>query len=433
MDSPVKKSSDGDKEIMLLDYLIVLAKHARMIIYSSFAVTVLAMIILLLISNKYTSTARIMPPQQNFTLSAQILDQLGGTTVLPTVMAGGGAGGMAALLGLKSPGDLYVGMLSGNTIFDRIIDQFKLRDEYKSWITSGFPPIEDLREKLNKMVDISSSKEGLILIDVTDKDPQRAAAMANAFVEELDKLLQEMALKEARDRLVFLEKERNKAVLNLAKAEEDLRAFSERSNVLQIDAQTRGMLDYVANLRAQIDAKEIQIQVMRQQATPANYDVIRLDTELQGLKKKLQETEAKESISPRCGDIMIATSKVPALGLEYVRLYREAKYQEGLYQLFCKLTEIAHLDMVREASIVQVVDRGTTPEKKSKPKRIIMSVLIGFMAMLGLIFYSFFSEYWQNLKNEEAGRVTQLKYYGNILMQDARYLRSLLRWKRPKS
>ena len=129
-----------------------------------------------------------------------------------------------------------------------------------------------------------------------------------------------------------------KPVLPLPSAEEALRSFSEKTNVLQIDAQTKGMLEYIASLRANIDAKEVEVKVLQQQATPSNFDLIRLETEVRGLKDKLRAAETK--MDPNCvGDVCLPTSKVPALGLEYLRLFRETKYQDNIYQLYCKLAE----------------------------------------------------------------------------------------------
>ena len=321
------------EEIHLLDYLIVMAKHSRMIIFVSAVVTVLTYLVLFVSPNQYTATVRILPPQQNLTLSAQLLNSLGGVGTPGAPLAGAmGGGGMAAsLLGLKSPSELYAGMMTGNTISDRIIELFKLRQQAKY--------IEDARKSLGGRVKIRvDRKDGLITVEVTDKDPKRAAAMANAFPEELDRLLQGLTIQEASGRLAFLEKERSQANQNLALAENTLRAFSEKNSVLQIDTQTRGVLEYIARLRAEIDAKEVQIQVMRQQATSFNYDMVRLETEVQGLKSKLKTAESQyDQVS--VGDVCLTVSKVPALGLEYLRLYREVKFQDGLYQIYTKMVE----------------------------------------------------------------------------------------------
>jgi hypothetical protein len=147
-----------------------------------------------------------------------------------------------------------------------------------------------------------------------------------------------------------LEKEREQTSLNLAKAEEAMRSFSERTNVIKIDDQAKGMLEYIANLRATIDAKEVQLKVLRQQATPFNQDVIRLETEIKGVVDKLRDAESKAATC--IGDVCLPTGKMPSLGLEYLRHYRDFKYQEILYQLYSKLVEITRLDVARNVSTV---------------------------------------------------------------------------------
>ncbi|MFP3868034.1 MAG: GumC family protein [Desulfobacteraceae bacterium] len=408
MATPVS-NTEREEEVYLLDYLVVLAKHSGMIIYTSAAMAALTLLILLLTPNKYTATARVLPPQQNLTLSSQLLEMLGGST-LPTSASSGLSGLAAGMLGFKSPGEVYVGMLCGNNIADRIIERFRLRDDYRSWLSSGEPYIEDVRENLRKNLEIKTEEEGLISVAVTDEDPQRAAAMANAFIEELDKLLQRMAHQEAKDRLEFLEQERRQASQNLSAAEEAVRAFSEKSKVIQIDDQTRGMIEYIASLRAAIDAKEVQLRVLRQQATPYNFDVIQLETELKGLRERLEnaETQADQTC---IGDICIPTSKVPALGLEYIRLYREVKYQEGLYQLYTRMVEIARIDLLRDSAVVQAVDNALPPEKKSRPKRLLISMAVGFGVFFLMIFMAVVYEYCQQTVNNEADnqRVALLK------------------------
>jgi tyrosine-protein kinase Etk/Wzc len=393
-----------DDEIHILDFLIVLAKYSRMIIFSSVAVMALTFLVLLILPNKYIATARLLPPQQNITMSAQLLNSLGGGGTPGAPVTGGGMTGMAAgLLGLKSPSDLYVGMLNGTTIYDRIIERFNLRQLYKEKY------IETARRALSKKASISAQREGMIAIEVTDKDPRRAAEMANAFAEELDRLLQGLAVQEAKSRLAFLEKERLQTSQNLTKAENTLRSFSEQNSVIQIDTQTRGALEYIAQLRAEIDAKEVRVQVMRQQATPYNYDVVRLETEVKGLRDKLANAE-KQYDQACAGDVCLTTAKVPALGLEYMRLYREVKFQDALYQLYTKMVELARLDMAKDFSLVQVVDQAQPPERKSN-KLLLPAALVGLGTCFIMIFIAFGYEYWQNAKDrqENSRRLSLIK------------------------
>lgn len=412
-----------EKEVNLLDYLIVLAKYSRMIIFVSVVVPVLTYLYLLTVTIQYTAVARIVPPQQNMTLSGQLVEGLAGT-MIPGRRALGGLGGFAeGLLGLKSPGDFYVGLLTSDTILDRIIKRFNLREVFKRKYQ------EEFRGELKNLVVIRTTKFGLISIEVTYKDPKQAADMANAFLEELSLLLREIASQEATERLAFLEKERQETSANLARAEESLRNFSEKSNVLLIDAQARGMLEYIASLRAAIDAKEIGLQVLRQQATPSNYDVIRLETELKGLREKLQQAESQEVSSATPGNVMIATSKMPGLGLEYLRLFREVKYQDGLYQVYCKLVELARLDHARETVVLQVVDRALPPQRKSRPKRLLITVVVGAFTFLGMIALAFLREHWKTAyqSEEELERLNRLRAYIQPWRNDARRIISKLK------
>ncbi len=398
-----KINDEGSK----LDYLIVLAKYSRMIVITSAAIIVLTYLCLFLSPDVYTSTTRLLPPQTNLTLSAQLLDSMGGGA-LPWSAGNGGMGGglSASLLGLPSPSDIYVGILHSDTIADWIIARFHLRKVY------GLKNIESARAELRRQTSINVLKgTGLIIIKVTDKDPKKAAEIANAYVEELEKLMQGLAVQEAKSRLAFLDNERTQANKNLTKAEDALRTFSQRYGVIQIDTQTKAVLDYIAQLRADIDAREVQVQVLRQQATPFNYDVVRLETEIKGLKKKLVDAEKK--MDQVCkGDVCLNTSEVPGLGLEYMRLYREVKFQENLYQTFSKLAEVARLDIARNATTISVVDKALPPEKRSN-SRLLPAVLTGMVTFFMMIFVAFGAEYWQNLQKDEdeAERIAIIKNY----------------------
>jgi tyrosine-protein kinase Etk/Wzc len=403
MDAPVSKTSPGDDEIHLMDYLIILAKHSRMIIYTSVAVTLLTYLVLFILPNKYTVTTRLLPPQQNMTLSSQLLSNIGGGVIPGNEPS---TGLMAtSLLGIKTPTDLYISMLGCDSVLDRIIARFNLMKVYKVKYS------EDARKILRKRaIIVGSNKNTVIAIEVTDQDAKRAAEIANAFIEELDQLLQRLTHQEARERQAFLEKERVQALHNLTKAEENLRTFSEKNSVLQIDTQTRGVIEYIAKLRGQIDAKEVQIQVLRQQATPFNYDVVRLETESKGLKEKLRAAESQ--YSDCLSDVCLPSSKAPGIGLEYLRMFREAKFQESLYLLYVKLVETARMDVARNLAVIQVLDHGIPPQKSSN-KRLLPAILAGMATFFTMIFVAFGREYMQDMTYREGDvqRLSVLKDY----------------------
>jgi len=401
MDEPKNHTNLDAFKVNPLDYLIILAKYSRMIISVSVAGTILIYLYLFCSPNIYKAKARMLPPQQNLTLSAQILDSLGGRMA----PGAGGTGGMAAsFLGLTSPSDLYVTMLTSERVLDRVIGGCQLMKLFK------IKGLEDARVALRNNAKISAGKKdgGIIVIETVSKTPKLAAEIANSFVEALDWLLQDLANQEAKGRLAFLEKERLQANQNLAKAEESVRLFSETNSVLQIDTQTKGTIEYVARLRAEIDAKEVQIQVLRYQATPRNSEMIRMEMEIKGLKERLHsaETQMENCVS----DVCLPTSKAPGLGLEYLRLFREAKFQESLYQLYTKVVEVARLDMARNVTVVQVLAPATPPENRAN-SRLKPSMVAGMLIFLMMIGVAFGLEYMQNNNEDDVHRLTLLKGY----------------------
>lgn len=402
MDGLKNQNSLPDDEVNLLDYLIVLAKHSRMIIFVSVAVTILTYGYLFCKPNTYTAKALLLPPKQNLTLSGQLLDSLGGR-VSP---GAGGAGGLASsLLGLKSSGVMYVAIMHSDPVLNHIITRFHLMELYKTKY------LEDARKALSKGAKIThDKKDDIITIEVTGTNSKLAAEMANAFIEELERLLQSLAVQEAKERLAFLEKERLRASQNMTKAEEAVRHFSEQNSVLQIDTQTRGAIEYIARLRADIDAKEVSMQVLRERATPLNYEVVRVEAEIKGLKEKLRGAESQ--MANCVSDVCLPTSKTPGLAMEYLNLFREAKFQEGLYQLYSKLVEVAHLDMVRDVAVVQVLAPAMPPDKKSN-KRALPAMMGGILAFFMMSVVAFGREHMQKMQNSEDDmqRLSVLKNY----------------------
>jgi capsule polysaccharide export protein KpsE/RkpR len=394
-------------QVQIPDFIIIFAKYSRMIILVSATVAILTYLVLFILPNKYTAKASLLPPQQNLTMSGQLLEIMGGN-VLPGAVGvgGGGMGGMAAsLLGLKTPGEIYVSMMKSDKVSDRIIARFNLMDLY------GAKFIEDGRKALSKNANITAGKkDGLIVIEVTSITPRLSAEMANAFIEELERLLQALAMQEAKGRLAFLEKERIQASQNLTKAEEAVRLFSEENSVLQIDTQTRGALEYIARLRAEIDSKEVSIQVLRQQATPFNYDVVRMETEIKGLKEKLRNVECE--YGSNITDVCLPTNKAPGLALAYIRLYREVKFQESLYQIYIKLVEIARMDMARDIAVIQKLDTAKPPEKRSNTRGR-ATILAGMITFFMMIFVTWGREQIlnMNLRENDTQRLALLNDY----------------------
>jgi uncharacterized protein involved in exopolysaccharide biosynthesis len=314
----VQQPTSPDDEINLLDLLIVFAKHKKMILVLTFAAALVAIGISVLMPNIYTGTSKILPPQSNESSSVNsiMLAQLGGLT-----------GAAGAALGLKDPNALYIAMLKSRNIMEKIARRFDLQTVYEE------KTMTDTLKELEKESTITSGKDGVIIVEVDDKDPQRAAALANAYIEELNRLMQTFALTEASQRGQFFEN----------------------------------------------------------QMKPA--------------KDKLTDAE-------------ITLDRTPNTSLQYMDALRNLRYQEGIYDILARQFAAAKLDEAKDSPLIQILDKATPPEKKSKPKRSLIVILATLVAFFMTIIWAFIKEALTRSKSDPE--------------QDARLqeLRRVFRWSR---
>jgi len=356
-------SLEAGSRIDTTELLLVLAQHKKRILQITLAAALAALIVTLLLPNMYTATATILPPQQKQS-SMNLMGQIG-------AMAGLGAGD----LGLKNPTDIFVAMLTSRTVEDNLINRFDLRKIY--WRKR----YQDTRKKLEDRSEVIATKEGLISISVADRDPRRAAELANAYVDELHGLNQNLAISEASQRRLFYEQQLKAEQNELSTAELAMKQVQEKSGLLQPDAQGKTMIAGVADLRAQVANHEVQLQTMRSYATPSNPDLKRAETELAGLRGELTKLERANTIVGN-GNIEIPARQMPQAELEYLRRARELKYHEALYEFLGKQLETARIDEANDTLLVQVVDTAVPPEKKSSPHRmliVLIATVLGFL------------------------------------------------------
>ncbi|MRS01633.1 lipopolysaccharide biosynthesis protein [bacterium] len=355
----------------LIDYLAVIFKYRRMIAGISIAAAIISIVYALLLPNIYTARTLVLPAQEDRGMASAMMSQMGGLASL--------AIGAGAPLGRPSTADLYVSILKSESVKDPIIDRFKLAEVYRKKYRM------DLYEMLDRICSITAGKkDGIITITVSDRDPRRAAAMANAFVEELAMLAIHLNAAGAGENRSFLEERLATAKAELAKAEENLKFFQARNKAVQVTAQAEATIKGVAELRAQLAVQEVQLATLRRQFTDSSQEVKNLVTSVGNLRAQIAKLEGagENSAIPSVGS-------VPGIGQEYVRLMREFKIQESLVELLAKQYELTKLSEVRDVSPIQVIQVAKVPERKSKPARrniVITAVLGGLLFSFLLVF-----------------------------------------------
>jgi tyrosine-protein kinase Etk/Wzc len=370
----------GEERVHFLDLLIVLAKHGRFMTIFVVVATAICVLISLVLPFRYTAKTAIMPPQQEQSSTAALLGQLS-----PLMNLAG-----ASSLGRNSS-ELFLAMLKSRTVTDHLISQFSLRSVY------GLKHDTDARERLESVTEMSAGKEGVITISVTDRDPTRAASLANGYVEELRKLAKNLAVTEAGRRRLFFEREMETAREELVKADQSLRQTQEKTGLLQIDSQAKVMLESLATLRAEVAAKEVEVESMRSYATSENPDLVRTKNELAALRSQFAQAMTGQ------GDTLpadIAIRKMPQAGLEYVDKLREVKYREALLEMMTKQYELARIDEAKDSSLVQVLDAAVPPEVRSYPRRSIIVIAGAFVAFFAACLLAFIFEAMGSAKKD---------------------------------
>lgn len=365
----------AEEVISLVDILIALGERKRFILKATAASALLAIAISFLLPVRYSATATIMTPQQNSSVGAAMAGQIGNM------------GGMASLassgLSLKNPNDLYVGLLTSRTVEDAMVQHYGLMSEYhKKYFSDARRTLED-RATIDGL-----GKDGLIHITIKDRDAQRAAQLANGYVDQFRSLSQRLAITEASQRRLFFEQELEQAKNKLADAEQAMKQTEQSTGLIEINSQAKALIDSAAVLHAQIASKEVQIQGMETYATGENAQLLLARQELAGMRAQLAKLGGSEDSGS--AEFLIPKGKVPEAALEYMRKMRDLKYYETIFDILARQFEAAKLDEAKQGAIIQVVDTAIAPDKRSSPRRglIVIGMTIAgfFFAVFAVIF-----------------------------------------------
>ena len=374
-----------EDEINLLDYWRVLVKRKLLIGIIVGAAFVVSIIYSLTLPPIYASTASIFPPQQEGSMSG-IASQLSG-----------GLGALAGgFLGVSAPVDQWMAILKSETIKDAIIKRFDLIKVF------NVNTMDDARNAISGMIKVSRANEGIISITVEDKDPQRAATLANAIVEELDRINKGIVTTSGRRMRVFVEERLKGAKSELRTSEETIKGFQERNRAIKLDDQSRAVIEAMGTVKGQLMAKEVELQTLLSYATPNNPQAEILSTQVKELRERLRELEEGKTNpdNPSQKNIFIPTTMIPDLSLQYARLLRDAKVQQTLYELLTQQYEIARIQEAKDTATVQVLDDAKVPERKVKPKKRQIIMLTTITAAFFGVFVAFFMEYISRVKRE---------------------------------
>jgi uncharacterized protein involved in exopolysaccharide biosynthesis len=371
-----------------------------------------------LIPKRFQSTTRLMPPDPSDT-GMMMMAALAGRP------AGSNFAGLAGdLLGLRSTGVLFIGILKSRTVQDDLITKFDLRKEYshKRW--------EDTRAELSEFTDISEDrKSGIISISVTDKSPQRAGEMAQEYVNELNRVIAELNTSSAHRERVFLEERLGQVKQELETAEKDFSVFASKNTAIDIKEQGKAMIDAAADLEGQLIATQTELESLKQIYTDNNVRVRATQAKVDELRRQLRKiggaTQTGGAASGASGDdagdsgskeqpLYPSIRELPILGVNYADLYRQTKVEEAVYETLTQQYELAKVEEAKETPSVKVLDAPDIPEKKSSPHR--LWIMLGGMMLSfgGAAVWVLGGTIWEQLGADDPGKVLALEVYQTV-------------------
>jgi len=324
------------------DPLHVARARARFLIVNVAITTIVALLVSLTLPKWYSARAVLLPPTE---------DDIG--SALSQFMPRGFAG--VRLPGAPTLADVFVAVLKSRSVADRIVERFDLVKRYKA------RDAERAAKELEGHVKFLVGDEGTIAILAEDREPQTAAAMANAYVEELDSFNLKTRTTSAKRTRAFIEERLDLAKRDLAAAEDRLRDYQQARNLPAMASSDRGDSDVGTRLMAQKIALEVKLQVLRQSLAEDSEEVRRVRQELAAIERQV--------------------GGLPRAGVEIMRLWRDVKVQEQVFELLTAQLEEARIRETRDTPTVQLLDAATVPLHKSRPKRSLI-VIAGFL--LGL-------------------------------------------------
>jgi len=358
--------------------------------------TLAAICTALLIPNKYTSTAQLMPPDSQALSSTSMLSALAGGGAMAPSLAGG-------LMSARTPGGTFIGILSSQTAENDIINRYDLRRVYRCKLYL------DARKILAERTSIvEDKKSGIISISVMDRDPNRARDLAQAYVEELDKLVNRGSTSSARRERVFLEERLQAVKSDLDASSLALSQFSSRNATLDPQKQGEATVEAAGKLEGELIGVESELSGLEAMYTDDNVRVKQARAragELQSQLRKMQGVgEAAGGDELKAGQFMPSIRELPLLGVKYSDLYRQVVMQESIYQTLTKQYELAKVQEAKEIPPVKVLDEPDVPERKSTPHRLTI-VLFGLsVSVFAGIGWIIAAELWKQIRAARAAR-----------------------------
>ena len=397
-------------EIHLLDYLLVIMRWRWAILRNVVVAVIVVFLLSFLLPRKYTAVTTLLPPpeQESTSMSALLSDVKVPGITLP---------------GKTTSADIFVEMLRSRSVGERVLQRrFAVKGDSLTLLQIiGGKSIDSGLLEMRERAFFILSKKMFMTISVEMGDAQLAADVANAYVEELDRVNREKSVSRAKNSRLYIESQLRETQANLAAATHQLAAYQSGRRAVSLDEQVKASIAQSGEIKGRIIAKEIEINLMRQSMKPLNPQVVKAEQELAELQRMYSDLQIGAGGTPP-DDLFMPVADVPEVGVRLAVLMREVQVQETVWELLNSQYYQAKIEEARDTPTVQVLDRAVAPLWPSSPRRLLLTAVLGLLTGFVTIFYAFACQYARNLeaRPDEKARWQEL---GHALRSDAAQVR----------
>lgn len=403
------KKPESDK-VNIYSYLTVLVSYRRFIFLNLIAVCLIVAIISFLLPSWYSATTLILPPGGD-ALSLGLASSLMGS-----------ASGLATSLSLPfmaTPSDIVAAILNSRAVGQAVVEKENLMEVF------GTSSMENALRQLFSHTSISVTPEGLVSLSYEDRDRVRAAEVANRFIREADRINRQTSSSQAKSARMFIEERLAQTKTELNRAEDSLRGFQEENKTILLNDQMKAAIDKAAELKAQMVSSEIELNVLSQTFSSSHPRIKSLRSEVNEIKRQLEILEMGDKTGDQKGKTLLDVpfAEVPALSLRLARLIREVKIQESIFELLTQQYEQYKIQETKDTPTVQVLDEAVPPERRAKPRRMLLVILSGVLSVFASLVFVFGLEYFKRSKQRDPEAIEKLQILLGAWRKDANDLK----------
>jgi tyrosine-protein kinase Etk/Wzc len=400
-------------KVDIFSYLTVLVSYRRFIFLNFIGVCVIVAVISFFLPQWYRANTAILPPQTE-SLNLGIASSLLG--------AASGLGSSYSLPLMATPSDVYAAILKSRTVTKSVVEKENLMTAYR--LKSEDAAIKELSSR----VAVNVTAEGLIILSYEDRNRNRAAEVANCFVQELDRVNRETSSSKAKNARIFIEERLAKTQKDLSSAEENLQKFQENNKTLVLDEQMKSAIQKAADLKAEMVSSEIELNVLSKTMSPSHPQIQSLRSRINEINRQLDLLEwGDQKEKPEDKTVLdVSFNQVPSLSLQLARLIREVKIQETVFELLTQQYEQYKIEENKDTPTVQVLDKAVPPEKRARPKRGFLVAISGILSLFASVALVFGQEYVKRSKIQNPEGFNRLETLLGIWRKDVQDLRQKL-------